>query len=444
MGFDKDLISLIDSYIEDMIFDLSSLIEIPSVTEDRPEVLRALNYSLDCGERLGFDSKTYLGGEVGVIEAGQGDEVVGILAHVDVVSAGDIDKWRTPPFIPVLEEEILYGRGALDDKGPVVASLYAMKAVADLGARLNRQMKKKIQLILGTREETEWTDMNAYVTKYPLPDYGFTPDGEFPICNIEKGVATLEMVLPQHLDGLISKFEGGTASNVVPGKCECVVKGENITIDGKAVHASQPEKGKNAIMGMAKRLVQMDLKGSPLLIVANMLIDYFDDREGAALGLKSESDYFDGEFVHRNIFTPAIIKANEEHTKITFDIRYAYGTDFGEIAKAFDKLASKLGGKVESYQDLLPVYVSSGKPFLEVFANAYERVTGLENKFVLAYGGSYAKAMPNIVSWGPIFPGDPDTCHEENEFITIEVLKENAKIFAVALWDIVMSDESFK
>lgn len=444
MKVDKDLISLIDSYTDDMLKDLSSLIEIPSVTDDRPEVLKALNYTLDCGKRLGFDSKAYLEGEVGLIEAGRGEEVLGILAHVDVVSAGDTEKWRTPPFTPILEAGTIYGRGTLDDKGPVVAVLYAMKAVLDLEAKLNQQMKKKIQFILGTREETQWTDMDAYVKKYPLPDYGFTPDGEFPICNIEKGVATLEMVLPQHLDGIITGLEGGTASNVVPGKCQIIIEGESIIIDGKAVHASQPEKGKNAIMAMAKKLVQMNLKESPLLRVAAMLVDYFDDSEGAALGLRSESEYFNGEFVHRNIFTPTMIKANGDCTKITFDIRYAYGTDFTEILEAFDKVAAELNGKVDSYQDLPPVYVSSGKPFLKVFAQAYERVTGLGNEFVLAYGGSYAKAMPNIVSWGPIFPGDDDTCHEENEFITLEVLKRNAEIFAVALWDIVMSDESYK
>ncbi len=438
------LIGLIDGYIDEMVGDLMDLIKIPSVTDNRPEVIKALMYTLDCGKKLGFDTEAMLNNEVGLIEMGHGDEVLGILAHVDVVSEGDMEKWNTPPFQPVLNDGILYGRGTLDDKGPVIASLYAMKAVWDLCGELQRTPLKKTQLILGTREEKEWTDMDAYVEAFPLPDYGFTPDGEFPICNIEKGVATLEMVLPTVLSDEITKLSGGTASNVVPGKCVASVKGENIVIDGKAVHASEPEKGENAILSMAKHLLSLGLHSKPLTDVASMLVKYFEDREGTALGLRSESEYYNGEFVHRNIFTPTMVEANEDHTKVVFDIRYAYGTEFGEILEVFNGLASDLGGKVEYYQDLRPVYVSSKKPFLDIFARAYEKVTGLENEFVLAYGGSYAKAMPNIVSWGPIFPGDPDTCHEENEFISIETLMKNAGIFAVAIWDIVMSEESFK
>lgn len=442
----KRLEEIIESYKDEMIKETSALVEIPSVTDNRLEVEHALKYALNLGERLGFKSSSMVNDEVGTIESEEPqirNEVLGILTHVDVVNEGDTEKWENPPFKATLKSGKLYGRGTLDDKGPLVASLYAMKAVDDLAKEAGIKPFKKVQMIIGTREETNWTDMYAYVKDYPLPDYGFTPDGEFPICNIEKGVASLTINLPPVLDKDLTYLKGGTASNVVPGRCELILAGEKILIEGKAVHASEPERGENAILKAANYLmdkIDMESQGGKII---RAIRDYFTDREGSALGLRSESEYYGGEFVHRNIFTPTMIEATEEKTILTLDIRYAYGTNFDEIFSAFENFANSLGGIIAGWQDLPPVYVSSKMPFLEVFAQAYEKMTNLKNEFVLAYGGSYAKAMPNIVSWGPIFPGDPDTCHEENEFISVDTLLKNAKIFAAAVWGIVMKEESF-
>jgi succinyl-diaminopimelate desuccinylase len=443
-GIYGKLSRLIDGYQDEMLEDLSGFIKIPSVTDNRPEVQNALDYILESGARAGFNCRSVLEGEVGLIEMGQGDETLGILGHVDVVNEGETDKWHTSPFAPTLQNGLLYGRGAIDDKGPVIASLYAMKAVQALGVEEQKPLNKKIQLILGTREESEWTDMNSYVTSFPLPDYGFTPDGEFPVCNIEKGAASITMSLPATVDEVISQLVGGSSPNVVPGKCVAIVRGEKFVAHGKAVHACQPEKGENAILKMAAMLQQMKIEASPLSKVTDMLLQYFTDQEGASLGLRSESEYYNGEFVHRNNFTPTMIKAGKQGTKIVFDIRYAYGTEFADIHTTFKKLAERMGGEILSFENLPPVYVSSEKPYIRAFARAYEKMSGRKNEYALAYGGSYAKAMPNVVSWGPLFPGDEDTCHEENEFISVEALMLNCKIFAAAIWEIAMSEESFK
>ena len=435
---------IVEGYQEEMIDVLGAFIKIPSITEHRLEVKEALNFILDAGIKSGFRATSLLDREVGLIEMGQGEETLGILAHVDVVNGGDPNKWQTPPFEAALIEGKLFGRGAVDDKGPVVAALYAMKAVSQLAKDEKKSFFKKVQLILGTREEAEWTDMASFVSKYPLPDYGFTPDGEFPVCNIEKGAASITLHLPAAVDQTISLFEGGTAPNVVPGKCEAVVRGQKLESDGKAVHACQPEKGENAIMKMAGEILKMDCGESSLVEVASMLQDCFSDREGTTLGLRSESEFYNGEFVHRNIFTPTMIKATANGTRIVIDIRYAFGTEFDEIHRVFQELAQRFGGQIESFENLPPVYVSSGKPYIQAFARAYESVSGKKNEFALAYGGSYAKAMPNVVSWGPLFPGEQDTCHEENEYIAIESLMLNCKIFAAAIWEIALSPDSFQ
>ena len=284
-----------------MLDDLCRFVEIPSVSADRENVGRALKFILELGTSMGFRAEALLDGQVGLIEAGDGDEVLGILAHVDVVDAGDLSAWRTDPFQPVIRDGSLYGRGTLDDKGAIIASLYAMKAAAEHGG----PFRKKVRLILGTQEEVDWTDMRAYVKQYPLPDYGFTPDGEFPICNIEKGGVDADLVFPiGDAEGCAEKaartsgrtaevasaaagtdrsdparerpgcrlrlvsVNAGTAQNIVPGSCTAVLEetGTGIRRElravGKAVHSCQPEKGENAIFLMARKLRKGECDGS--------------------------------------------------------------------------------------------------------------------------------------------------------------------------------------
>ncbi|NLY70720.1 MAG: M20 family metallopeptidase, partial [Clostridiales bacterium] len=209
----------LDEHKDEIIQKVMDFVRIPSISDDAEEVARALQYALDLAKELGFEAKSVLDGMVGIIEVGDGPETLGILSHVDVVPPGNSDAWETPPFEPVLKDGRLYGRGTLDDKGAIVACLYAMKAVLQQGTPL----KKKIQMILGTQEEVEWVDMDAYVKQFPLPDYGFTPDGEFPLCNIEKGMIDIELSIPKDEnlgEGLfLDAIDGGIATNVVPDKC---------------------------------------------------------------------------------------------------------------------------------------------------------------------------------------------------------------------------------
>lgn len=442
--------SYLEKYLEErrdeILKVLADFIAIPSVSDDAQNVRAALRFALDIGKKLGFDSKSVLDDGVGIIEVGQGDENLGILAHVDVVSPGEADEWKTPPFEAVMKDGKIYGRGTLDDKGMVIASLYAMKAVESL----KLPFKKKVSLILGTQEEVEWTDMEEYVKKYPLPDYGFTPDGEYPICNIEKGNAdiTMEFDVKDPMDKgtlCIEKIVVGVANNVVPGKAKAMLSnGETISVSGKQVHSCQPERGENAIFKLYDVLSKMPLEDNKLLHLLKSINLSLSDIFGEKLGLYSESEYYEGEFVHRNAFSPTVFISDKGKAKLNVNIRFAYGQSFQEIKDRFSKWAEEHGGKIISATSTPAVFVSKEKPFLGVLAEAYEEVSGLKNEYTLAYGGSYAKAMPNVVSWAPIFPGEEDTCHEPNEYIGVESLMMSAKIFAEAIAKIALSERSFK
>ena len=246
----------IDMNRQNILDDLSAIVTVPSVSSDLSKVSEALDKVLELGRRMGFSAERLLDGQIGIVEIGEGNETVGILTHVDVVPAGDRDQWHTDPFQAVVRDGRIYGRGTLDDKGMIVASLYAMKAVKEQDIPL----KKKIRLIIGTQEETSWTDMEKYTRSYPPPDYGFTPDGEYPICNIEKGGADImmEFDISDEVSGLhLVSIDCGQAANAVPAKASAVLSdGSEIVAYGRAVHSCQPEKAKMRFLHWLKNSKQ--------------------------------------------------------------------------------------------------------------------------------------------------------------------------------------------
>lgn len=441
------LYTYIENHREAMLGDFADFIAIPSVSSDKEKVAEALEFALKLGNRMGFRTENCLDGQVGVIEMGEGEEILGILAHVDVVPAGDAADWDTDPFTAVIKDDKVYGRGTIDDKAMIIASLYAMKAVMESGMPTH----KKVQLILGTQEEVEWTDMNAYVKTYPLPDYGFSPDGEYPICNIEKGVVDCSMEfdisdegkLPEGL--FVTAIDCGIASNSVPGRATAILSdGSRVIAEGKSVHSSQPEAGINALFLLCEKLQEMGIVRNKLMILLESVTASFRDLYGKDIGMYSESEYYQGEYVHRNVFTPTIFKAADGKVTLNINLRFPYGVDEEELLGAMKNFAESHGGCITFWDCLPAVFVSKESPFLQILAEAYEDVTGLKNEFTLAYGGSYAKAMPNVVSWGPLFPGEEDTCHEANEYISIDSLMTSTKIFAQAIAGIIQMEESLK
>ena len=192
----------VDQRKDQLIADLQGLLKIESVldeqngTEDAPlgiEVKKALDYLLKLGEKDGFNAKN-VGNLAGHLEMGKGEGLLGILCHVDVVPEGD--GWSFDPFGGEIKEEESYARGAIDDKGPTMAAYYAMKIVKDLGLPL----EKRVRMIIGTDEESEWRCVERYFQEEEMPDIGFAPDADFPIINAEKGIADFDLV--QRLDNL--------------------------------------------------------------------------------------------------------------------------------------------------------------------------------------------------------------------------------------------------
>ena len=178
--------------------------------------------------------------------------------------------------------------------------------------------------------------------------------------------------------------------------------------------------------------------------ILEMLEEAFGDFYGRNLSIYKEDEYFNGEWVHRNVFSPDMVRTDGSELRITVDVRFAYGTEPEEIVACLQELAASRGGRVENVSVMPAVFVSKDRPFLKVFSEAYDRHWGIPYSGSIAMGGSYAKTMPDIVSWGPIFPGEEDSCHEPNESMSIESIEKCLLIYTEAIQKILFSDRSFK
>lgn len=457
--FDK----FIDENKNEIINTVSELIKIPSVSTetDNPSLpfgehcTNALNYILALGNSLGFRTKN-IDNYCGYIEFGEGDELVGIIGHLDVVPALEEDGWTTPPFSPEIRDEKLFGRGSIDDKGPVVASLYAMKAIKD-----SCNISKRVRLIIGLNEEKNWKCINYYKEHEEWPTIGFSPDANFPGIFAEKGILSVEI----KNNFAIKDFEildistNNNAINVVPKYASITLKAsllpsvfeeklnnlqavdnQSISISqlndnlikiesfGIASHAAHPELGKNAI----KQLVEFLLKNFEFeteylkTIYDAGLFDIESPRFMSENKLEDES----------GILTSNVAILEYENNKLVIKINLRVPVTFSldEIQNKYNSLFDGIEVNRLSVQE--PLYVEKDSYLVKTLVDIFNKKTNLNSEAIAIGGGTYARAFENFISYGATMPGEKDMCHQVDEFIRIDDLILASKIYAEAIYEL--------
>lgn len=357
---------------------------------------------------------------------GEGEEF-GVLGHVDTVPYIK-SEWSSNP-LGEIKNNTLYGRGVLDDKGPMLCCLFAVKQLLDEGYKL----KKKIKFIFGGNEESGWGCIKRFNEKDTMPEYGISPDADFPVINCEKGIAEIKVLIDKP-KGLI-KIRGGERSNVVISECNCVVeaildkpKDINVSIAhsdkhtyikalGKAAHGSTPEKGDNALFHILNYLSEYSEDSRKL---KNLLCH--TDGTGLDLAIK---DKVSGK-LSCNV---GVVKDIEDKIEITLDIRFpiSYTKEFiaEKVSKAFNSPA-----KITHYHD--PLYVDKKDPLVCSLMKSYEKVTGQKLKPITIGGGTYARALKKGVAFGPIFPNQESTIHQMDERVLLDDLYLAYKVYLEA------------
>ena len=453
---------------EEIIKNLQGLIQIPSVYEQNnnskypfgENVNKALEYTLDLGQRLGFKTKN-IDGYCGYIEFGEGDELIGIIGHLDVVPEGE--NWTYPPFSGTIVNNCIFGRGAIDDKGPVIASLYAMKYVME-----TTKLKKRVRLILGLNEERNWNCIKYYKSHEEMPSIGFSPDADFPCIYAEKAVLTQEIKADisqfKNLDVKIINIDcNNNATNVVPKICSAIlsidtnkIKSDDfinnlkniinnsgfeidiykiddeeikLTSHGISAHAAHPDLGINSI---SRLIIILD----KIFKVYGYTIDLFDfftkyiglQFDGKNLGINFEDES------GRLTLNVGYIGIENNFIKIKMNLRVPVHTDITKIGAAFIKATCEYINLDFDTSHYMPaLYIDPNSELVQSLCKIYNEETNSNCKPIAIGGATFARAFPNCISFGANFPGDKDMCHQTDEFISIDKLLLACKIYAKAI-----------
>ena len=415
----------------------------------------ALERAMELTRRWGFRTENH-DGYVGTADLNEQEDGLHILAHLDVVGAGD--GWNTDPYCLVRDGDLIYGRGTDDDKGPLVAALLAMRCVRELGLPLT----KNVRLIMGTDEESGSEDIAHYYASHPFAPYSLSPDVDFPVTNIEKAhysprfsASWQEMEAP----GVrILALDGGIRVNVAPANCTCLLENvdkarleavlqqfstetgvfltaeyqENrarITAVGVQAHASTPDEGKNAITATLEVLRALPLAEGPAEKTVRQLHECFPygDNRGKALGIAME-DAVSGCLT----LTFSMVHLDTEGFWGIFDSRDPLCATEENTCRVVEARMAPFGWKCEGC--LGPAHAVDGNSeFIRTLLNAYETYTGRKGYCEAIGGGTYVHEIPGGVAFGAGEHDFDSHLHGANERARISQLLKTAMIYALVI-----------
>ena len=447
---------------EDLLKDLFDLLSVRSIlgtdiTEETPfgsGPREALDLILSFGKRDGYKTKL-VENKAGHIEVGEGEELFGILGHVDVVPVVEAD-WTSHPFKPEIRDGKIFARGSLDDKGPTMAAYYAVKLLDKLGVKWN----KRVRVIVGSDEETGFRCVEAYFKHEEQPASGFTPDAMFPLVYAEKARATFDHKLKfVDEDGdynyKLIKFNGGQVLNMVIASAKAELVGEvsdikekfenflaqeklegeveventiKLTLKGKAAHGSTPQYGINGATKLAEFLSTLGLDNNGKNFVNYIVEKLANDPFGEKLGI----NYVDDEMG----------EATYNYGILEYDLERKIGVVSTDCRhpKKFD-LVDRLNGinvdniDIEVTSTKEAHYVPKDDELVTTLMDVYRKHTGdtKNDAFVLG-GGTYARCLKKGVAFGLLFPDKEDTMHQANEYLEVEDLLLATAIYAEGIY----------
>ncbi|PPA71695.1 dipeptidase PepV [Jeotgalibacillus proteolyticus] len=459
----------VEKYKEELVKDLQDLVQIPSVLDEAeatseaplgPHIKEALDWMLEKGSGDGFTVKN-VENLAGHIEAGEGEDLLGILCHVDVVPAGE--GWTYPPFEGKVENNRLYARGAIDDKGPTIAAYYSLKIVKNLGIPFT----KRVRMIIGTDEESNWRCVSHYFEQEEMPSIGFAPDADFPVINAEKGLMDFDLIFhsakqSEERSSLeLHSFRSGERYNMVPDFARAVltpyrdqtyllqefeeylkaadltgeyfIESGELTIDlhGKSAHAMEPDDGKNAGLHLLSFLSNFKLDGRAKAFCEFAAANLHKDSRGNTLGIAGK-DEVSGDLT----MNAGKIRYSQDEAFIGLNVRYPVTYDMDNAITALASRMKEAGIEIANKKDAKPHHVDGDDPFIQTLLKVYEDQTGDKGKLLAIGGGTYARSLEKGVAFGALFPGKEDVAHQKDEYIELDDLFKATAIYAQAIYEL--------
>lgn len=466
----------------ELLRDICESIAIPSIAgaplgKEHPfgrEVTACLEHILNRGAALGFQTNN-VDNYVGEITMGSGEHLVGILCHADVVDAGA--GWNTNPFSATVIDGELYGRGSIDDKGPMMCCLYAMDYI-----QKNQLLPEnvRIRMIIGTDEEENWISIDEYLKRGPeIPEISMVPDANFPVISCEKGMVNGTISVPVLRMGrekdnqILLKLEscsGGERPNVVAAEASCSIssaeeryscrklaeevkqlseklhipvviniEGRKLTVkaEGKAAHAMTPEKGKNAISYLMELLYTLTIE-APYVFEQQNVLEFYHHYFG--LGYNGEglnlawSDADSGKLT----VNVGLLTLTDLSLDLVMNLRYPVTRRFEEVERVLAAVCRESGAHIKFGVCMDPIYFEKDSAIVKQLMEVYRESTGDMVSQPIALGGAtFARAIPNAIAFGPVFPDQEELAHEANEHYSVADYKRITEIYVKALLKLV-------
>lgn len=428
---------LIEANKEDFLKDLRKVMQVKSVKSDAEPgkpfgsgPREALEVVMALAKSYGFDVGI-VDDAVGYVQCGNGSEYVGVVGHLDVVPEGN--DWDYPPFDLTAANEKFYGRGILDNKGPIFACLYGLKLLKDSQA----DFKRTIRIVVGTDEESGSSDLPLYLAKEKPPVFGFTPDCKYPVVYGERGIVNYELRTNFSADAInkLGAIEGDQFKDHVPDQLTIKLADTEIKVQGKRSPTNAPELGLNGITLLAEKLMNSELDSS--------LTDYFtwlyeslhEKHYGEGLGID-----FEDEDSGKLIITPYELQKEGNQMVLRLAIRYPVTFTEEDVYK---NLITHLPDNSEMtvIRRIKGHMISKDRAGIKVLSEVYGEVSGLDATPVTTTGATYARFMPNIVAFGPSFPGQKGIAHNKNEYMDQVDLFKNMEIYMQAMLALANAEE---
>jgi putative selenium metabolism hydrolase len=199
---------------------LADTIERPSLSRDEHDVVQRIVEEM---QRTGFDEVIVDGFGSVIGRIGDGPVHIVFDSHIDVVNTGDLSLWRSEPFTATIEDGVMYGRGASDNKAAIATMVHGASLLRPLGVDTSRFTL----WVVGTVQEE---DCDGLALEYLLT----------------KAIPRAEIVVLGEATNL-QVYRGHR------GRAEFALH-----TTGRAAHASAPERGENAIYRMAPIVAQVE------------------------------------------------------------------------------------------------------------------------------------------------------------------------------------------
>ena len=457
----------IDNWKNEMVLTLTELLSIQSIQSEPCEgapfgrgISEALNFMLSLCKGEDFETKDGEGfygyADYACVEARESDKMLGIFTHVDVVPSGD--GWSEDPFKACVKEGNIIARGSMDDKGPLIAAFYALKALKETKIKLN----SKIRLFFGCDEESSFSCISKYVKTERIPDFTVVADANYPVTYAEKGLLSFEMsqkfLSPNPSNIVLTFLRGGEKENIVPGSCEALLKVEDtgrqdiwekynlfgfkdrmeleekekdilcLKTRGIKAHASLAKEGLSAISLMMMFLDTLNMRGD----VGDFCKFYTSEVglkcDGSVLGIGIHDTR--SEEISVNL---GLVEYRGEEIKFKIDIRYPHWMTSNKIMENIKALLDSKKIQIKDISDFLPMHCPKDSFLVQTLLRVYNGYY-LSNEEPVSIGSStYAHNMPNAVAFGPNHPGQIKLAHKADEYIEIQNLIDTTKLYARAI-----------